>query len=470
MNKEKKPNILLIVTDQQNMDTIAAYKNVLKNKAYHCHWVKTPNLDKIAENGYSFIESYSTDPVCSPARSSIFTGRYAIETGVITNGRPIDKNLPNLGQWLEQNSDYYRVYCGKWHLSSSYPEVEGPRKIAGFDILPVGMFTPPLTGDYIDFQVSGALSGYIRNYSEEKPFLAVAGLMNPHDICYWKGKLLPKDDHFNLKDDRPPIPPNSVVNFEKEFEGTEVHRLIFEKFNERFSEEEWRNYIFDYQRMIEKLDADIGRLLDAVESRNDDTLIIITSDHGEGSGRHRRTEKNSPYEEATKVPMIFYYPKVVKKNVYDRNNIVSGVDIVPTVCDYAGIPAPPDCRGESLRPIIEGKKTLKKRNLAITELKQTIRILRHGNYKYVRFYKSSSRSDLISGRTEPNAETIIPDRNSVKLEKTGLIMLFDIKNDPWETKNLAHEADSSEIIAKMDETLANEFESVVIPGAIDPRN
>ena len=113
MKATKRPNILIIVTDQQNIDAIAAYKKYFRDKEWHCHWIKTPNLDKLVEKGYSFLESFSTNPVCSPARSSIFTGRYTIETGVIFNNVGIDKAVTNMGEWFEKDSNYTRIYCGK---------------------------------------------------------------------------------------------------------------------------------------------------------------------------------------------------------------------------------------------------------------------------------------------------------------------------------------------------------------------
>jgi len=460
-----KPNILIIISDQQNIDSIAAYSHIFKHKAYHCHWVKTPNLDRIAKNGYSFVESYSVNPVCSPARSSVFTGRYTVETGVTNNGLGIDTNVPNIGEWLSKYG-YYSVYCGKWHAGGSwtYPEVESNRIVPGFETLQVGMFAPGLTGDYVDFQVSGALSGFIRNYSDEKPFFAVAGLMNPHDICYWKGRFLPENDRFGLGEERPPVPPNQAAEFELEFRNSDNATQLFEKRNEQFTEDQWRNYNYDYQRMIEKLDTDVGRLLDAVESRSDKTLIIFTSDHGEGSARHKRTEKNSPYEEALKVPLIFYMPSKVKKNAYDMSNIVCGLDIMATICDFAGIQAPANCRGESLWPIVKGKCKIKKKNFSISELKQTNRIVRQGDLKYIKFYRySGNREEPFVRKSDGGFEKFQPG-NSSRYVESDIKMLFDLKKDPWETRNLANEPGYAQAISQMEALLQNEFENVVIPG------
>ena len=147
----------------------------------------------------------------------LFTGRYSTETGLTYNNIGIDKDVPNMGQWFEKYTDYDRVYCGKWHAGGkwNYPDTEGARKIPGFETIPVGVLG---TGDFNDFQVSGALRGYIQNHDYDKPFLAVAGLMNPHDICYWTQgdwgrRLVPSYDLFKLGDKLPPIPPNFILIF-----------------------------------------------------------------------------------------------------------------------------------------------------------------------------------------------------------------------------------------------------------------
>ncbi len=108
--KEKPKNILLIFTDQQHIDTIAAGG---------CRHLQTPALDRLKTSGVSFTQSYSANPVCSPARSCVFTGRTSSETGVFTNGRPIRSDIPNLGQWFSQQTDYETFYAGKWHLDGT---------------------------------------------------------------------------------------------------------------------------------------------------------------------------------------------------------------------------------------------------------------------------------------------------------------------------------------------------------------
>lgn len=457
----KKPNILIIISDQQNIDSIAAYKKYFKHKAYGCHWVKTPNFDRLVREGYSFLESHTANPVSSPARSALFTGRYTTETGVIHNNVGIDQEIPNMGQWFENHTDYDRVYCGKWHAGGpwNYPDVEGNRKIPGFETIPVGVRG---TGDFNDFQVAGALRGYIQNHDYEKPFLAVAGLMNPHDICYWTmgDMLTPKEDIFGLDKALPPLPPNFEFDFEDPNPKSQIQK----------GETEWKNYIHDYLKMIEKLDTDIGRLLEAVDSRKDDTLVIFSSDHGEGSGRHKRVQKWHPFEQSVKVPLIFYMPGKVKQNVQDQDNIISSIHIMPTVCDFAGISFPADCPGKSLKGIIEGKPS-ENLTTAIAEFQRIGRVVRHKDFKYVKYYEFSGDEDKpFVRKSDGGHEYFIAGRGRNRYKEAGKILLFNLKEDPWETKDLGKLPEYAGKLDEMEEILVQEFEIKVKPGTSFVRN
>ncbi len=163
--KQKPKNILLIITDQQHIDTIAAGG---------CRHVRTPALDQLKTHSISFTQSYSANPVCSPARSSIFTGRTSCETGVHTNGRPIRSGIPNLGQWFSQQTDYETFYAGKWHVPRTYTS-----NIPGFKVINTGIGG---FGYLCDTVMSRACEGFLRNRSKRKPFFLVASFMQPHDI------------------------------------------------------------------------------------------------------------------------------------------------------------------------------------------------------------------------------------------------------------------------------------------------
>ncbi len=387
--KAKPPNFLFIISDQLGLDAI---------RAHGCPDVRTPNIDRLIARGTTFIESHSTNPVCSPARSSLLTGRMPVETGVISNGRPIHPSCPNMGQWFRE-AGYETMYCGKWHLPGGRPP-----QIPGFTVLPVSGGQ----GDLMDSQVSRLTESYLKTRGRSKPFLYVASLLQPHDICYWAIKgatLVPKELPFpQLAGKLPELPPNHKSR-------PPAPRKLDQRWYRNFSDAQWRYYLYIYYRQVEMVDADIGRILDALDATGeaDNTVVVLTSDHGEGRGRHMHVSKWYPYEEAVKVPLVFAWPGRIAEGLRDTAHLVSGLDVMSTFCDYAGIRTPPNARGMSLRPLLE-RKAAAWREFVASEEQIIGRMLRTERYKYVRY------------------------------ENDPVEQLFDMKADPWEMTNLYHDA------------------------------
>jgi len=390
---KKRPNFLLIITDQQNLDAISAHGNPNVN---------TPNIDRLVKRGVSFMNSYSTDPVCSPARSSILTGRMPSETGVVANDRPIDDSIINIGEWLRKDG-YETVYVGKLHLPENWPS-----KLKGFDVIPVGAGE----GDIVDSVTSRECEAYIKNHNLAKPFFLTASLLQPHDICFWAihgEKVVPeKLPYEELKGKLPELPPNH-----KSF--PRKPKYCHSGYG-GFDDEQWKYYLYSYYRMVEMVDADIGRILDALDEsgQDDDTVVILTSDHGEGAGRHSNVQKWYPYDEAAKVPLIISFPGQIKEDKIS-DVLVSGLDIVPTMCAFAGIAPPPDCKGENLKPYLEGGKK-PDREFVAYETHICGRNIRTKDFKYVKY-----KNDPVE-------------------------MLFDMKNDPWEKKNIYDDPKYAKVI------------------------
>lgn len=383
----KRPNFLFILCDQLSLDAI---------QAHGCRWVQTPNIDRLISRGVSFMGSHSTNSVCSPARSSLLTGRMPVETGVIHNDLAIRPGMPNIGEWLSGRG-YQTVYSGKWHL----PEGWAPDNTPGFDVLPVG---GPGQGSQMDPLVAMACAAWLRSRSKDKPFFLFASLLQPHDICYWcihPEQLVTARTPVHLDPSRlPELPPN---HRSRPKAPAILDKLAYRRFN---SDEEWRYYLYAYYRMVEMLDLDVGRMLEALESSGelDNTVVVFTSDHGEGGGRHQHVQKWYPYDEAVKVPLVFSCPGRIREGHRDTNHLVSTVDLVPTICDYAGIPAPPNARGISLKPFLESKDAPGHEFVA-SEMRISGRMIRTARYKYVRF------------------------------EGDPVEQFFDMQADPWEMHN-----------------------------------
>jgi choline-sulfatase len=394
-NRRQKPkNILLIFTDQQHINTIAAGG---------CRHVQTPALDRLKTSGVSFTQSYSANPLCSPARSAVFTGRTSSEATVYVNGRPIRSDIPNLGQWFSQQTDYQTFYAGKWHLPRTYTS-----NIPGFNVINTGIGG---FGYLCDTVMSRACEGFLRNRSKSKTFLLVASFMQPHDICEWLRLNMdnPQEIRYPQLAGKVPELPDNFMFDENEPGAIRKRRLGNEPFKGKWNKEQWRYYRWSYYRNIEHLDAEIGRILQTLEDCGyaKDTLVVLISDHGEGLAHHQMVRKNTLYDEAAKVPLLFSWPGHIPENRTDTTHLASGLDITPTLCDYAGIKPPKNMRGRSLRSILEGK-SVSVNNFIVTEVStNTGRMLRTPSFKYI-VYKDDSVEQL-----------------------------FDMRSDPGETKNLA---------------------------------
>jgi len=225
---------------------------------------------------------------------------------------------------------------------------------------------------------------------------------------------------------------SSLDNFEfdkNEPETIRNTRLRNEPFKGKWDKQRWRYYRWSYYRNIEHVDAEIGRVLRAIEDSGhiNDTLIVMTSDHGEGMGHHQMVRKSSLYNEASRVPLLFSWPGHIPSKHTDTTHLASGMDIMPTLCDFAGIEPPEHMRGRSLKSILDGTST-RSSEFVITEVStNTGRMVRTKDYKYITY-----RNDSVE-------------------------QLFDMKNDPGETLNLAAKTRYSSTLAEH-QKLLREFE------------
>jgi choline-sulfatase len=328
----QKPNIVFVHVDQLHHKAISAYG---------CKYVHTPNLDKMVRDGYSFMQSYCAMPQCCPSRTSWFTGRMSKEHGVVVNSYPIDPQIPDLGQWLRKVG-YETVYTGKWHVS-------GRNVDKSFDVLHRGSGQ----GELGDSTVARSAVAYLKNRTGDKPFLLSVGFLNPHDCCFpatndggpGKYAFAPK-----IMDKLPPLP----ENFDYDYKNTGMQKI------RNWSQQDWRYYIYSYYRMVEMVDAEVGRVYNAVRNGPyaDNTLFILTSDHGDGLGFHAKVSKGYLEEQASRVPAIICWPGRVKQDFRDTQHLVSGVDIAATICDYAGAPLLPNMTvALSWRALLQGDNT-----------------------------------------------------------------------------------------------------------------
>ena len=397
-----RPNILFLSTDQQSSRALSCAGNP------HLH---TPHMDALAAAGVRFDQAYCGAPVCGPSRASLMTGRMPHETGVLVNGMTPDPAIPNMGE-LFRRAGYRTAWSGGWHLPDSGPQIRGFECLHDADIR-LGH------GSLADAHVTDRAIDFLQ-LDHDRPFFLGVSLCNPHDICRW---LVSRPSAPQSEAGLPPLPSNFEPDpAEAEFIGQcrQSDYCQGGTHTSDWNELQWRNYLKSYYRLTEEADVQVGRLMATLRATGleRETLVLFTSDHGEGLAAHRWVCKLMLYEEPVRVPFVVSWPGVIPAGVVDAEHLVSGLDVLPTLCSWAEVDFP-EVTGISLRPLIENRREAG-RTFLVTELHADMedveemqgRMLRTRRYKYVVFSR---------GR---NAE-----------------MFFDLGEDPGETRNLALEVE-----------------------------
>jgi choline-sulfatase len=374
-----RPNIVLIITDQQaGMAMSCAGAN----------WLRTPNLDRLASWGTQFTHAYCANPHSLPSRACMFTGQYSSRSKM----RP--QQFPSLGKQLA-DSGYSTAYFGKWHIGKSKPDRDRPWH--GFQTCEVGV---------IDSETSAAAVKYIKNQARS-PFFSVVSFLNPHDCCEYARELGGFKDRIHMRNGEidtdpplsqcPPVPENFAIPDNE----PEALQLIREKAGWRFfhpgagwDEARWRQYRWGYGRLVEKVDAEIGKVLDALESANlaEDTLILFTADHGDGAAAHHWNQKLAFYDESVRVPLLAAWKGKTAGGKKDDRLVNVGIDLLPTVCDYAAIEAAHEGAGVSFH---QGAKQ-RGHEYVISEVDLPIQgcMVRTDRHKYI-YYKDGKNPEML---------------------------------------------------------------------------
>lgn len=409
--KKVQPNIILIMTDQHQAEALSIAGN---------SDLKTPNLDKLAKSGMLFKKTYVTFPLCTPSRSSIFTGKMPHNLGVNSNEEgdkimnPSEKESI-LAKTL-QSAGYDCAYGGKWHAHEA-SMVAGN----GFDMIaPMG-----------DIGLAEKSIDYLKSRKEsKKPFFLTVSFDNPHNICEWaRNEPLAYGNIQEVPLNKTPqLPKNhqqgvlfpEVLKLEQE-----ASKKIYPTVN--YTNEDWRQYRYVYYRLVEKVDAEIGKILNAIDDLNlrENTLILFTSDHGDGNASHGWNQKTALIEESIKVPFIASHKGKIKENQINTTLVSNGLDLYPTICEYANVEVPKELKGKSLKPIFEFNKTTLDRDYIVVETKfegktalgSTGRAVIGKRFKYVLYSWGKNREQL-----------------------------FDLENDPLEMNNLAQSKSHLKII------------------------
>ncbi|WP_018666395.1 sulfatase family protein [Bacteroides gallinarum] len=333
---QERPNIIYIMTDQQTANAMSC----AGNEDLH-----TPNMDKLAQRGVRFENAYCAHPLSGPSRACMFTGHTSGETGMDKNGTPIPDSLRTrtLGILVEQ-AGYTTAYAGKWHVhTNSLPD----KHAFGFENL----------HGHNDFGLAEACVEFLRR-KHGKPFFLVASFDNPHNICeYARKQPMPfaTVDEPRIED-CPNLPGNfNVAPYDADVLAREKTLSYRVYPTNNYTPDDWRRYLNAYYRLVEHVDDEIGKIVAEIDRQNlwKNTVIIFTSDHGDGAAAHQWNQKTVLYEEVANVPFIVCLPQSKHAGKVLPQLINNGTDLLPSICDWIGVQVPAGCRGVSFRPVVE---------------------------------------------------------------------------------------------------------------------
>jgi arylsulfatase A-like enzyme len=365
--KQKRPNILFIMSDDHAATALSCYADLLNSHLKGI--IHTPNLDRLAREGMLFRNAFVTNALCAPSRATILTGKYAHIHGVKDNSTPFDPKLETFPKLL-QKVGYKTALFGKWHLQSD------PEGFDDWSILPgQGVYNDPV---FIEQGKRIKRQGYVTDIITE---LCIAWLERWHRefrsqpfclLCHHKAPhrpWTPAPRHANLFADREiPTPPSFDDDYSRRASAA-AHADMriadmpdYEKeIPPNLSPEErkrwnYQRFIKDYLRCVVAVDESVGALLDCLNRLGvlDETVVIYTSDNGFFLGEHGWYDKRFMDEPSIRVPLLVRYPKEVRAGKVD-GHIVLNVDFAPTILDFAGVPIPKDMQGRSFRPLLRGK-------------------------------------------------------------------------------------------------------------------
>lgn len=397
---DRKPDVLFIAIDDLNdwIGCLGGHPQAI-----------TPNMDKLAARGTLFANAHCAAPACNPSRAALMSGSRPWTTGIYHNGQPYEpilKDVLTLGEHFRDNG--YRVVAGgkiyhggagddrRWDEVYKRPADPDPVKksLSGLNKSHFDWGALDTTDEQMgDYKMVTWAGEQLATRSDKPLFLAV-GFIKPHLPFY-----APKDHfkHFPLEKVQLPktldtdlddVPQAGVRMAKPDGDHADV-----------LEHDQWHEAVQSYLATIHFVDAQIGRLLDALDrsGRADNTIIVLWGDHGWHLGEKRHWRKFALWDEATQAPLMFVAPGVGKPNSV-TNKPVDFMSIYPTLCDLAGIATPKHVQGPSLRPLIENPNASWD-HLAVTTHGRGNHGVRSERYRYIRYADGSE--ELYDHQSDP---------------------------------------------------------------------
>lgn len=461
--KSEKPNVLLIYTDDHRYSGIHALAG---------EDVKTPNIDKLANEGYIFDNTYLmgaySGATCMPSRAQLLTGRDLFNLNEIGQVIPKDQiaigeafqkedyHAQIVGKWHQDNAslgrifngggsmmsrgiyltDHYRMPLWDWRKDGKYKKEDAfiyvydskgkrtKRKVEPKE--KKGPFKNEKDGPHTSEVFAEEAVNFISKQNGEKPFFMYLAFHAPHD---------PRQAPKKYKDMYPEHKIKLTPSYLAQHPFDNGHMVVRDEALAVWprTPEVAKKELSDYYAIITHLDAQIGKVIKSLKDAGqyENTIIVLSGDSGLAVGNHGLIGKQNLYDEdGIHVPLIISGKIKGKGKRFDALSYIH--DIYPTICDLANIETPKSVKGKSLKPVIDGEKK-QVRDYTYHAYKQHQRAYRKGDYKLIEFVKApdydKKRGKFITG--------------------SRVTLLFNYKKDPWETTNLAFLPEYRETLENM---------------------
>lgn len=433
-SQEKRPNILVIFSDDHAQQSISAYGSKL---------MTTPGIDRIAHEGVLMKNSFVTNSLCAPSRAAFLTGKYSHLNGLKDNspGRLFDGSQQQLQKILKQ-SGYQTAWIGKWHLQTL------PQGFDYWTVLPdQGAYFQPefinMKNDtvrskgYVTDVISDFSLDWLNQRDTSKPFFLVIGEKATHrnwmraiedlgafdsvefpmpanfydnynhrraaaeqDMTIDKTMVLSDDLKIGANYSQPWIfgrmTPEEKAAYQDYYSGAEKEYEKVKNDPQALLKWKYQRYMKDYLSTAKSMDRNINRILDYIDAKgiSENTIIIYTSDQGFYLGEHGWFDKRFMYEESFRTPFVMKYPAKIKSGT-TLDKMTMNIDLAPTLLEFAGLPTPADMQGKSFAKLVTGNNAeLPWRNSVYYhyyEYPQPHKVpahfgIRNTKYKLIRFY------------------------------------------------------------------------------------
>ena len=422
--QDAKPNILYIIADEWR--AMSTGYNGDPN-------VKTPNLDKLAGQGLNYVNAVSVDPVCTPYRASLFTGRFPTSTGMFLNDLYLPADELCMAE-IFADAGYDTAFIGKWHLDGHGRSNFTPReRRQGWDFWMALECSHDYNhsayyqGDdpdikywdgYDAFAQTKAAQAYLKDKARhDKPFVMVLSMGPPHFPTH----TAPKE----LQDLYPPeslkLPPNVTKDMEARARKT----------------------LQGYYGHCTAVDQCIGELMATLKQAglDENTIVVFTSDHGDNIGSHGNipNQKQFPWDEVANIPFLLRYPAAGGPKGATVKTPLTTPDILPTLLGLAGLPIPETVEGVNLARTVTDPAA---------------------DIDHVALYESVAPFSLTGGKRPENKReyrAIRTDKYTYVRDLDGPWLMYDDENDPYQLNNLVGKPDYAELQQQLDAKLTEQL-------------